>query len=444
MAFYPSIQLSDQHAARSRWAVLLDGGAFARFFPFLLIVFVALAGCQAPRNYAAIHAYYGYEYDAAREALRPDALTRNDEQILLNNARLGMAALASGDLSEAERALGYTFELLSTAGLNADRTTAAVLLHEGVRIWKGEPFEQAMMYHYVATLYAVMGDWENARAAAANALFRLTDFGEYQTPDQLARRAAADDDFLERGYTAVDTDFALGFLMQGIGARLSGASGSEAMFNAAVEINPTLASLVQTLRDDAYNALLIVHYGKGPTKIAYGPGNALVRFVQQEPASVAALPLSVQALHGPGVTVAPVTNVSRMAMDHRWNNLEDIRRAKAAVGEVLLGGGAIATYIGIEQRSAEVALAGVGAMILGLLTQAGAHADTRYLEFLPQSVYLAPLWLDEPGDLQLTVGDGRVMTLQDVQPGRQGNPNAIYVRKHGRDSPPPRAIKQVE
>ncbi len=405
-----------------------------------LMLVMLSAGCQAPRNFAAIHAYYGYEYDAAREALRPDALTRNDEQVLLNNARLGMAALAAGDLAEAERALGYSFELLSTAGLNADRTTAAIMLYEGVRIWKGEPFEQAMMYHYVATLYAIMGDWENARAASANALFRLTDFGAYQTPELLARRAAADDEFLDRGYTAVDTNFALGFLMQGIGARLSGAGGSDAMFDAAVEIDPSLASLAQTLREDAYNTLLIVHYGKGPTKIAYGPANALARFQQQEPLSIAAASLSVQPTSGRGLSVIPVANISRMAMDHRWNNLEDIRRAKAAIGEILIGGGAVATYIGIEQHSAEVALAGVGAMILGMLTQAGARADTRYLEFLPQSVYLVPLQLDGPGDVRLTIGDGRTMTLYDLDPGEYGDPKAVYVRMHGRDSPPPRPL----
>ena len=129
----------------------------------------ALSGCQSPpRNMSAVQAYYDYNFNGAREALRGDALLRNDEQTILNNTRLGMAALADGDLAEAEQALGHSFELLSTAGLNKDRTIAAVLDHEGVRIWKGEPFEQALTYHYVSTLYALMGDWENARAAAAN------------------------------------------------------------------------------------------------------------------------------------------------------------------------------------------------------------------------------------------------------------------------------------
>jgi len=80
-------------------------------------------GCQsAPRNVRAVESYYQYEFTDARQALRGAALTMNDEQVILNNARLGLAALADGDLREAELGLGKSFELLSTAGLNKDRT----------------------------------------------------------------------------------------------------------------------------------------------------------------------------------------------------------------------------------------------------------------------------------------------------------------------------------
>ena len=92
----------------------------------------ATVGCSSPpRNYDAISAYYRYDFTLAREALRGEAMTRNNEQVILNNTRLGMAALADGDLHEAEYALSRSFELLSTAGLNKDRTVSAVLMHEG-------------------------------------------------------------------------------------------------------------------------------------------------------------------------------------------------------------------------------------------------------------------------------------------------------------------------
>src|SRR5436190_9642251 len=222
-----------------------QGANLARVASFALSIacVFALSGCSnPPRNYDAIHSYYSYDFTAAREALRGEAYTKDNNQVILNNARLGMASLADGDTAEAERALGRSFNLLSTAGLNKDRTVAAVFDHESVKIWKGEPFEQALTYYEVAALYAVMGDWENARAAAANSLFRLTDFGADQDSEKLARNAAKDPEYLKHGYNAVDTNFALGFIMQGLGSQLSGggAPGSEDQFDAAVKINPDL------------------------------------------------------------------------------------------------------------------------------------------------------------------------------------------------------------
>ncbi len=410
-----------------------------------LMLLVMLAGCAAaPRNMSAIHAYYRYEFTEAREALRPDAV-RNNEQVLLNNTRLGMAALAAADLDEAEQALGRSFELLSTAGLNRDRTTAAVFLtHEGIRIWKGEPFEQALMYYYVATLYALLGDWENVRAASANSLFRLTDFGGHRTAESLARRAATDPAFLDAGYSAVDSNFALGLVMQAIGAIHSGAGGADELLDDAMRINPGLHSVVQSIRAKDFDTLLIVDWGKGPTKVAYGPDNALVKFVAQEHASA---PLAVTA-NGEQIASAPIiADVSQMARDHRWNNLEDVRRAKSAIGDVLMFGGAAAAYIGAQERSAEAAFAGLGAIGLGLLTKSGARADTRYLEFAPHAVYLVPLKIGS-GPVELRVGAERIrgsnIILPDFHPGTTERPRAVYLRLHGPGSAMPAWLTAIE
>lgn len=385
----------------------------------------------------AVHAYYRYDFTAARESLRGDANLRNDEQIILNNTRLGMAAMADGDLPEAEQALGRSFEFLSTAGLNKDRTVGAVLVHEGVKIWKGEPFEQALTYYQTATLYALQGDWENARAAAANSLFRLTDFGSDQNARRPARRAKEDGS----DYTAVDTNFALGFMMQAIGSDLSGAPGSEDQLDAAVKINPALQPIADILKQREYDTLLIVDYGKGPTKISYGEDNELVRFVPQD-RNKGALEVSaagVQLMRAPAVC-----DVNAMAIDHRWNNLESVRKAKSAIGTGLLVGGMGATAYGAHRRDEGVALAGLAAMGVGLLTKAGAKADTRYCEFMPSSVYLVPLRLNQTTDLRLSIsGDPKsLIILDDVPPGSPGKPRAIYLRLLGPGSPAPTYLAQ--
>lgn len=401
-----------------------------------------LSGCAtpAPRNTSAIRAYYDYRFTDAREGLRRAAETQNDEQVLLNNLRLGMAALADGDFNEGERALGRVFDLLSTAGLNADRTTAAVLLNEGVRIWKGEPFEQALAYHYVSTLYATAGDWENARAAAANALFRLTDFGRDQdrtlSDAELARREAQRPGYLDSGYTAVDTNFALGFLMQAIASDLSGASGSGAQFDAALAIDPGFAPMVERLRAREYDTLLIVDYGKGPTKIAYGPDGVYSQFIVQDetPGS-----LVVRAEDRIVLRTTPTADVNAMARDHRWNNLEDVRRAKQFLGDALIAGGFVTTAVGSNRDSDKTQLAGLGLILAGMLMKSGAQADTRYIEFMPACVYLAPVKLGEVSDVSIAIegGSGARYTLPDFAPGVPGQPRVVYVRLHGPDSPQP-------
>lgn len=408
----------------------------------LPLIATLFAGCAvtAARNESALRDYYRYEFTTAREGLRAAAELQNDEQVILHNLRLGLAALADGDARESERALLRVFELLSTAGLNADRTTAAVILNEGVRIWKGEPFEQALAYHFVAVLYATMGDWENARAAAANALFRLTDFGRDQagdiTPEELARREAERPGYLDTGYTAVDTDFALGFLMQAIGSDLSGGSGADRQFDAALQINPGLAPLVERLRSRDYDTLFIVDYGKGPTKIAYGQDNVFARFVAQDAVPG---PLTVRADGLQLLSAAPVADINAMARDHRWNNLEDVRRAKQLLGDVLIAGGLVTAYAGGRRDSDKTQLAGLGMVIGGLLLKSGAAADTRYLEFAPAGIYLAPVRLGERAtvDLEITGAAHARYVLPDLQPGTVERPRTIYIRLHGPDSPQP-------
>ena len=404
------------------------------------VVLAGGLGCSShQRNYAAVHSYYGYDFPAAREALRKDA-GRNDTNVLLNNVRLGLAALADGDTVEAEAALGRSFDLLSTAGLNDDRTTAAVLIDEGVLIWKGEPFEQALGYYWVAALYATLGDWENVRAASANALFRLTDFGSQQTARTMTRNAAADPEYLDTGYTAVDTDFALGFLLEAIGSSLSGAAGADRQLDAAMQIDGKLAPIVRILRSGDYDTLLLVDYGKGPTKMAYGPDDALARFVPQE-RHHGDLVVSYDGVeHGP---FRRVCDVNRMSIDMRWNNLENIRVAKSAIGNMLLTGGAVTLAAGAASdnggAAAAAGIVGLTMMMAGALFKVGAAADVRYLEFAPQSIYIAPLRLNDTGELRVGVdGDpGSTIVFPDFRPGTRGAPQAVYLRMHGLDSPDP-------
>jgi len=403
-----------------------------RFGFVFLAMLLALAGCGSPRqiNPAAVRGYYDYEFAAAREALRYDAMRGQDQNLLLDTVRLGMAALADGDLAEAEMMFGRAFDLLSTAGLNKDRTTAAVLDHEGVLVWKGDPFEQALTYHYIATTYAVLGDWENARAAAANALFRLTDFGADIAGGRI--RGTAPGAPPGRDYTAVDTDFALGFIMEAIASDHSGAAGRDAQLAAAVKIRGDVAGLTDVIRTRDYDTLLIVDHGKGPVKIAFGRDRELSTFKPYEPYS-GALVARVNGYEA--ARVHAICDVNQMAADYRWRNLEDARKLKSGLGTGLVVGGAVVAANSDDSGSV---LAGLGMMLAGALLKHGARADTRHLEFLPQAIYVLPLRLEGRCDLEVYTEDNRdaAVVLGDFEPGTTQKPRAVYLRIHG-----PRARK---
>jgi hypothetical protein len=400
--------------------------------PAIAVVLSAtMGGCSQPKV-DLVDAYYRYDFPTARDALREPA-TVNDDDVLLNNLRLGVAALADGSPREAERGLRKSFDLLNTAGLNKDRTTAAVLLNDGVRVWKGEPFEQALAFYWTSALYATKGEWDNARAAASNSLFRLTDFGRDVSQRELVKRAAKDEKYLER-YTAVDTNFALGFLMQAIGADRSGTAGAKEQFDAAARIDPRLGPLIEVLRSRQYDTLLLVDFGRGPQKVATGPDGAIAEFRPRERIHE---PLSVAA-NGRQLGAFPVVcDVEQMAIDHRWNNLEDVRRAKSLIGNVLLYGGLTAAGIGAYNDSSAAALAGLGAALIGAYLKATSAADTRYCEFAPSAIYVAPLLLDGPVELRLQVGAGAVLVLPQFEPGTVQKPRAVFVRLLGQESPTP-------
>lgn len=419
-----------------------------RLAPILLMCLLALTitGCESPprenQAHDAADAYFAYDFHAARERLRRSAYTVNDEQTLLNTMRLGLAALADGDHDEAERTLGHAFELLSTAGLNEDRTTRSVMWHEGVKIWKGEPFEQALAYYYVAALYATMNDWENARAAAANSLFRLTDFGADQNAEALARREAERPGFLDDGYTATDTDFALGFIMQAIASERSGVPGGDALLQAALDIDPRLDTLVETLRDGTYDTLLLVDVGKGPEKVAFGPDQALVGFepFQREPDR-----LEVAIDDTPATTAVAACDLNTMAIDHRWNNLEHVRQAKSAIGHALMAAGTVVAASGDAHHDDEKLLVGLGMLLGGALARENARGDTRHLEYLPASIHIVPLLLGNPRDVTLSIPGHpeATLVLPDLTPGtaaatsRRDGPRVVYVRLQTNDRTPP-------
>src|SRR6266480_1549320 len=151
----------------------------------MLFAFV-MGGCAAekhPEAQRGVGDFFAGDYRHAREILRPLA-TKTDEDYVLNNVRLGSAALVDYDLPEAESAFYRAYEVINSVNVNdAGRSSAAVFLAEKLKVWKGEPFERAMTNFYLGVIYYINRDYSNARAAFENSLFKLRDYGDNGAKD---------------------------------------------------------------------------------------------------------------------------------------------------------------------------------------------------------------------------------------------------------------------
>jgi len=302
-----------------------------------------LSGCSTntgPRSPVAAQHYYRHDYPAARDAVRQHATDRTSGEVILDNLRLGMAALADGDGNEAERALLRAYEYLISGGVNQpDRAVASTVLYEGIRVWKGEPFEQAMAFYHIAALYMVKGDWENARAAANNALFALRDI-----------RAESDE-----ATDLIESDFTLGYLVSGLGAMLSGREDlADRAFGRAQALDNKQAKLIETLRGKKFDTLLLVDLGRGPILVAYGDAKAETRYEpdgRQVPLPTASVQVDGQPA-GPTEHYATV-DLWTLAQQPKWWSRAEPRRFRRDMGNVLLIGGLVAAVIGEAADSDE-------------------------------------------------------------------------------------------
>jgi hypothetical protein len=114
-----------------------------------------------------------------------------------------------------------------------------------------------------------------------------------------------------------------------------------------------------------------------------------------------------------------------------WNNLEDVRVAKSYLGQAMMAAGALTTAYGVDRRNTTATAVGVGLLAAGLAARAGAAADTRYCDALPQRVYVVPLLLTDPQEQIELMVEGRpgsrlVVTGLGAPPGQQAQ--LRYVR----------------
>src|SRR5665213_1295310 len=301
-----------------------------------LVVLVLCAGlkqgCESqPVRLAenAVADYYMNDYASAQAVLEPLA-RKTDENFVLNNARLGSVALARYDLNVAEDAFLRAYEVINSVGVNnGGRTLGATVISENIKVWKGEPFERAMVNFYLGLIYYMRHDYNNARASFENALFKLHDYGES------ADKADA--------YREQESNFALGYLMLGKSyQRLGRDDDARKAFDRAVALRPYLSAVADFNRNLQSNVLLAVDYGRGPLKATTRDG-VLVGFVptpwEEGPAPSPIVIVDGRQINLQGADRPPV-DLLALAQDRQWQSIDTIRAVKSGLGAAMIAGGA--------------------------------------------------------------------------------------------------------
>ena len=365
----------------------IRAGLLLKSFSVLLIFGSGCANVAQQNADSAVGDYFLGDFARAKQMLQP-AAKKTDENFVLNNDRLGSAALASYDLDTAESALLRSYEVINSVGVNdGGRSLGAALVSENVKVWKGEPFERAMVNFYLGLVYYMRHDYANARGAFENALFKLRDYGEdTQNADQ---------------YQAVESNFALAYLMLAKSyQRLGRPDLARKNFDRVAQLHSYLQPLADAALNEQSNLLLVIDYGRGPQKttdfngsiVGFGPTPA-----QAGPVPLPAVIVDGQRLDLHGADRPPV-DLLALAQDRRWESIDTIRAVKSGLGTGLIAAG---VGEGTLRRRPDPAVT-LGLIGGGLLLKATSQADMRQWEMLPRTVFVLPLRLP-PGTHDVTV-----------------------------------------
>ena len=392
----------------------------------LAFLLLAPTGCgpnkaqiQAER---AVSDYFVGDYPRAVHRLAPLS-AKTDENFVLNNLRLGSAALADYDLDTAEGAFLRAYEVLNSVGVNnGGRTLGAVLVSENIRIWRGEPYERAMANFYLGLVYYMRQDYNNARAAFENALFKLRDYGENAKGGK---------------YVEQESNFALARVMLARSYQRIGRDDAAAKHFAQVaETRSYLSAAADPKLHAESNVLLVIDFGYGPQKVTDFDGS-IVGFTPAPP-EVGPPPVPRVEVDGADWDVEqvarPPVDLVVLAHDRRWQSIDTIRAVKSAVGTGLMVGGL--AYGTQHDARPEIVLA---ALLGGALLKATSQADVRQWEMLPRTTYLLPLALP-PGKHDVSVSFPQMRGVRQEWRGlvapEPGGEATYYLRMQRYDAGP--------
>lgn len=127
----------------------------------------------APEVQASATEFAGKVPAADLRPLMERLFIEGERNATLNLQRIGMAALAAGDVNTAEKAFEAAVARIEMIYADNPEAQKAKSLWsaEKVKDFKGEPYERSMTYFYRGLVWAAKGDFQNARA-----MFKQADY----------------------------------------------------------------------------------------------------------------------------------------------------------------------------------------------------------------------------------------------------------------------------
>lgn len=370
------------------------------------------------------------------------ALTQGKRNQVLNDMRLGLAAMDLDNTALAERLFDDALGSIESIYVNNPDAEKAreLFTKEMVKDFKGEPYERAMAYYYRGLLYMQTGDYDNARASFKGG------FIQDSFADEDQNRA----------------DFGLLQYLQGWASRCRGNTvTAEEDFKEFSAINGKFP-----LPDSADNTLVLVETGSAPVKFSQGDDESdkpkylkYRRTSKSETAQIAFSEMAPSPAAKKGEKPKPPQKVGRAL---KLNQLEDIyfqastrggrefdsvlagkaqfKNVTNTVGNVALIGAAVAANYAASsnnrQNQRDGAAAAGALLLVGLLAKAAAEAaepeaDTRYWDNLPDKIHATTLVLP-PTATSLSVNflaaDGSQIRTREAKVTHSGSCGLVWVR----------------
>ena len=219
---------------------------------FVVLLSLLLASCATAPVARISEQELGANLSGTPAALREDyrrLLSEDKNNDCLNQMRLGLKAYKLGYKDVAKSSFDKV--LLNIESFYTDTEAAkkarSLWYEEGMKDFKGEPYERVMAYYYRGLIFLEDGDYENARAAFKSAVLQ----------DAFAE---------EEQYRA---DFALVIFLEGLASRFAGdTEAARGVFDELKKFRPDFTP------QESFNVIVIAESGTSPRKVADGPGHA--------------------------------------------------------------------------------------------------------------------------------------------------------------------------